>query len=71
MENAGRVLSRDQLTELAWDRFAGTQKSVDVYVQRLRRKLQPYLGAREYIEALRGFGYKFEIPQPQVAVAAR
>ena len=71
MENAGRVLSRDQLTELAWDRFAGTQKSVDVYVQRLRRKLQPYLGGREYIQALRGFGYKFEIPQPRVAVAAR
>jgi two-component system response regulator MprA len=25
MENAGRVLSREQLTELAWDHFAGTQ----------------------------------------------
>lgn len=67
MENAGRVLSRDQLTRLAWDHFAGTQKSVDVYIQRLRKKLQPYLDSRDYIEALRGFGYKFEMPRPQAA----
>lgn len=67
MENAGRVLSRTQLTELAWDRFAGTSKSVDVYVQRLRKKLAPYLSGREYIHALRGFGYKFELPRPQAA----
>lgn len=67
MDNAGRVLTRDQLTELAWDRFAGTQKSVDVYIQRLRRKLKPHMDGREYIQALRGFGYKFEIPRPQAA----
>jgi DNA-binding response OmpR family regulator len=69
MDNAGRVLTRDQLTELAWDRFAGTQKSVDVYVRRLRKKLEPHLGGRDYIQALRGFGYKFEIPRPQAAAA--
>lgn len=67
MDNAGRVLTRDQLTEQAWDHFAGTQKSVDVYVQRLRKKLAPHLDGREYIVALRGFGYKFEIPRPKAA----
>jgi two-component system, OmpR family, alkaline phosphatase synthesis response regulator PhoP len=67
MDNAGRVLSRDQLTELAWDHFAGTPKSVDVCVQRIRKKLQPYLDGRDYIHALRGFGYKFEMPRPQAA----
>jgi len=67
MDNAGRVLTRDQLTELAWDRFAGTQKSVDVYVRRLRMKLEPHVGGREYIQSLRGFGYKFEIPRPKAA----
>ena len=69
MENAGRVLSRDQLMELAWDGYAGTPKSVDVYVQRLRKQLRPYLDGREYIHALRGFGYKFEMPRPQAAAA--
>ena len=65
MENAGRVLSREQLIELAWGGQVVTEKSVDVYIQRLRKKLQPYLDGRDYIQALRGFGYKFEMPRPQ------
>ena len=69
MENPGRVLSRDQLMELAWDHFAGTPKSVDVYIQRLRKALRPHLDGRQYIHALRGFGYKFEMPRPQAAAA--
>ena len=67
MENAGRVLSRDQLMELAWGGQFVTLKSVDVYVLRLRKKLAPHLDGRDYIQALRGFGYKFEIPRPQAA----
>ena len=69
MENAGRVLSRQQLMELAWGGQFVTQKSVDVYVQRLRKSLRPYLDGRDYIQAHRGFGYKFEIPRPQAAAA--
>lgn len=66
MENANRVLNRDQLMRIAWgDHFIGTPKAVDVYVQRLRRKIQPHLTAGFYIQSLRGFGYKFEIPRPQ------
>jgi DNA-binding response OmpR family regulator len=38
MENAGRVLSRDQLIDVAWNGQYVTQKAVDVYVQRLRKK---------------------------------
>ena len=67
MENPGRVLSRDQLMELAWDHFAGTPKSVDVYIQRLRKALRPHLDGRQYIHALRGFGYKFEMPRPHAS----
>jgi DNA-binding response OmpR family regulator len=66
MENANRVLSRDQLMRIAWgDHFIGTPKAVDVYVQRLRRKIQPHLTAGFYIEAQRGFGYRFGMPRPQ------
>jgi two-component system, OmpR family, alkaline phosphatase synthesis response regulator PhoP len=70
MENANRVLSRDQLMRIAWgDHFIGTPKAVDVYVQRLRRKIQPHLTAGFYIHSLRGFGYKFEIPRPQTVAS--
>jgi two-component system alkaline phosphatase synthesis response regulator PhoP len=61
MQNAGRVLTRDQIMRLAWgENFVGTAKCVDVNVQRLRNKIGPYLGNGFCIQALRGFGYKFE-----------
>jgi DNA-binding response OmpR family regulator len=61
MTNAGRVLNRDQLMRLAWgEHFIGVSKTVDVCIQRLRRKLAPHR-ASSSIQALRGFGYKFEV----------
>jgi DNA-binding response OmpR family regulator len=63
MLNPGRVLSRDQLMRLAWgDNFVGTSKTVDVYIQRIRFKMAPHLRS-DCIQALRGFGYKFEVPR--------
>ena len=71
MENTGRVLSRDQLMRVAWGNdHVSTSKNVDVHILRIKRKIGPYLTGGPYIEALRGFGYKFEIPRPQKAVAA-
>jgi two-component system alkaline phosphatase synthesis response regulator PhoP len=68
MDNANRVLSRDQLMTQAWgDHFVGTPKNVDVCIQRLRKKIHPHLTHGNYVQALRGFGYKFEIPRPQRA----
>jgi len=61
MKNAGRVLSRDQLMRLAWgEQFIGVAKTVDVCIQRVRKKISPHL-KEAYIHAVRGFGYKFEI----------
>jgi len=68
MENAGRVLSREQLMEMAWgDGYARLPKMVDVYIRQLRIKIQPHLKGGDYLQALRGFGYKFELPRPQSA----
>ena len=61
MKNAGRVLSRDQLMRLAWgEQFIGVSKTVDVCIQRVRKKIAPHLPAG-CIHALRGFGYKFQV----------
>lgn len=74
MMNPNRVLARSQLVRLAWgDDFDGCLKTVDVCVQRLRKKIQPHL-REDYIEAVRGFGYKLQHPggsraQQQAAVA--
>ncbi|MEX0907168.1 MAG: response regulator transcription factor [Gemmatimonadota bacterium] len=60
MERRGRVQSRQQLLEQAWDIHARIEtRTVDMHVQRLRSKL----GAQgELIETVRGFGYRFRGP---------
>jgi len=60
--NARRVLSRGQLMSLAWESgFVGTPKTVDVTVQRLRRKLDRHLPeGNPCIRTVRGFGYRLD-----------
>jgi len=58
-EHPQRVLSRDQLLDLARNRMAynGTERSVDVMVSRLRRKLEPTDESPAVIKTIRGAGY--------------
>jgi two-component system OmpR family response regulator len=63
-EHAQRVLSRDQLLDLARNRMAfnGTERSVDVMVSRLRRKLEPTDDSPSIIKTVRGAGYMLVPP---------
>jgi DNA-binding response OmpR family regulator len=55
VENAGIVVSRDQLLDRVWGMtYAGGTRTVDVHVAQVRRKL----GRPETIRTLRGSGYK-------------
>jgi two-component system, OmpR family, alkaline phosphatase synthesis response regulator PhoP len=72
MTNANRVLSRDQLMRLAWGaQFDGLPKTVDVCIQRLRQKLLPRLVHGDYIQSVRGFGYRLEKPKTEPLAVAR
>lgn len=54
LENKGRVLSRQQLLDSLWKYdFYGDERVIDTHVKNLRRKL-----GVDYIETIRGFGYK-------------
>ena len=56
--NAGRVLTRAQICERVWDYdFDPGTNLVDVYIQRLRRKLEAP-GTDPLIETIRGVGYR-------------
>jgi DNA-binding response OmpR family regulator len=56
LENAGIVLSREQLLDLVWGYdFYGETRTVDVHVQHLRQKLT---GSGVGIQTVRGVGYK-------------
>ncbi|MCY7484657.1 response regulator transcription factor [Paenibacillus alvei] len=56
MRNPGRVYSREMLLEKVWDMdFAGGTRTVDIHVQRLRKKLGTHHGL---IQTVYGIGYK-------------
>lgn len=60
--NAGRILSREELYRLAWD---GTlrrgDRSCDVYVHKLRAKLERALPGVICIHTHVGFGYRLDV----------
>lgn len=68
MSRPGVVFSREQLLDAVWghDR-AVTDRTVDVYILRLRQKIEADESS-PFIRSVRGFGYSFnsEVPQEQL-----
>lgn len=57
----GRVYSRDELLERIWGyEYDGDTRTVDVHVRHLRLKVERDPSNPEYIETLRGIGYRFK-----------
>ena len=57
----GRVLTRAQLIDLAWE--AGTNVSdrvVDTHILNLRKKIEPSPAEPRFIRGVRGIGYRFD-----------
>ncbi|WP_431269222.1 response regulator [Dankookia sp. P2] len=60
LEHPHRVLARNQILELSRGRLADpNDRSVDVLVSRLRRKLEGETGGTTMIKTVRGAGYMF------------
>jgi DNA-binding response OmpR family regulator len=76
MTRPGVVFSREQLLNAVWgqDR-AITDRTVDVYILRLRQKIERDPAAPRLIHSVRGFGYSFEprgaeARRPEIALEA-
>ena len=71
MSRPGVVFSREQLLNAVWgqDR-AITDRTVDVYILRLRQKVERDATAPKLIHSVRGFGYSFEPRNVEIAVEA-
>lgn len=65
MTRPGVVFSREQLLDAVWghDR-AVTDRTVDVYILRLRQKIESDAANPLYIRSVRGFGYSFNNAAP-------
>src|SRR3954453_16726601 len=58
--NPERVMTREELYGRVWGRdYRGSDRSVDVYVGRLRAKLDCALPGRPFIHTHTGVGYRF------------
>ncbi|RKT87288.1 DNA-binding response regulator, OmpR family, contains REC and winged-helix (wHTH) domain [Saccharopolyspora antimicrobica] len=56
----GQVFSRQQLLEQVWEHdYLGDSRLVDNCVQRLRAKIEASPATPEYVQTVRGFGYRF------------
>jgi two-component system phosphate regulon response regulator PhoB len=65
-ERRNRVQTRSGLLNEVWGIQADiTTRTVDTHVKRLREKLE---GARDYVETVRGVGYRF-VASPEEATS--
>ncbi len=56
--NAGRIRTREELLSSVWGyQFEGYERTVDVHIARLRRKLGENA---QYLETVRGMGYRYK-----------
>ena len=61
MRNAGRILSREELYALVWGKkMRPGDRTVDVFVRKLRQRLREVLPDWTFIHTHFGFGYRFE-----------
>jgi len=59
--NPGRVISREDLYEMVWGKsMESGDRSVDVYVHKIRTKLARHLPQWAFIHTHFGFGYRFQ-----------
>ena len=68
VERSGRTQSRQQLLETAWSVDSHLShriqtRTVDMYIRRLRTKLGR---VGDWIETVRGFGYRFRVPEGEI-----
>jgi DNA-binding response OmpR family regulator len=59
MTSAGLVVNRDQLLDEIWNDSESSSNIVDVYIRRLRTKLEEDPEKPRHILSVRGLGYKF------------
>lgn len=61
MSNPGRAYSRAQLLDHVWGANAYLEeRTVDVHIRRLRKALEP-AGVSDYLQTVRGLGYRFQV----------
>jgi two-component system, OmpR family, alkaline phosphatase synthesis response regulator PhoP len=60
IQNKNQIVTRDELLNQVWGYdFVGETRTVDVHIKELRQKLNAAGASAEWIQTVRGIGYKF------------
>jgi two-component system response regulator CpxR len=71
LSEAGRVVTRERLADAVLRRkFSPFDRSIDMHVSKVRKKLGDSEGEREHIKTVRGVGYIFARPREKVRSSA-
>ena len=66
LRTAGRVVTREQVAKLVLGRqFSVSDRSIDVHVSKLRRKLGERISGEDRIKAIRSVGYIYTVEQEE------
>lgn len=58
-QNQGKVVKRDDLLDKVWGyEYFGDSRTIDVHIRHLRKKIEDFDNEHDYIETIRGIGYK-------------
>jgi two-component system response regulator CpxR len=64
LQKAGQVISREELVEqVLGRRLSAYDRSIDVHVSALRKKIGHQTSGRERIKTIRGIGYLYSLPE--------
>lgn len=68
LQSAGAIVSREAIAQKVMGRpLSGFDRSIDVHISNLRRKLGPDAAGGERIKTVRGAGYLYALPDETVA----
>ena len=61
IDNANHIFTKETLYELLWGSTIIDENAINVYMNRLRQKIEDDPSAPKYLQTVRGMGYKFVI----------
>lgn len=61
LDNINRIFSKKMLYEMIWGEAIIDENAIMVYINRLRQKIEDEPSKPEYIQTVRGLGYRFVI----------
>ena len=61
LDNINRIFSRKMIYEMVWGETIVDENAIMVYINRLRQKIEDDPSKPQYIQTVRGLGYRFMI----------